>query len=160
MNHTSEKPRSYRLLIWLGALLAIMWVITIATWLFDDQGYSVGMPGPVFALHLLAPLLVGLIVGWSKADLWQGAKAGALAGALFGAANMGVLLLWSGALNMLGRVFPDQSFTFVESIFEVLEFLALFMIVGLFLGGIVGLLGAAIRARRRGGESHTTITRT
>lgn len=155
MNHIPEKPRSYRLLIWLGALLAILWGITVATWLYDDQGFSVGMPGPVFALHLLAPLLVGLIVGWRKANLWQGAKAGALAGALFGAANMGVQLLWGGALNLLGRVSPDQSFTVVESIFEVLEFLLLFLIVGLFLGGIVGLLGAAIGGRRRGEQKVT-----
>lgn len=149
MNHISEKPRSYRLILWLGGLLAVLWAVTIATWIFDEFGYSAGMPGPVFALHLLAPLMVGLIVGWRRAELWPGAKAGAIAGALFGAANIGAQLLWGGVLSLLGRISPDQPFTFVESIFEVLEFLVLFMIVGLVLGGIGGLLGAAIGGRGR-----------
>lgn len=147
MYHVSDQPRSNRLLVWLGAILAILWVITIATWIFDESGYSTGMPGPVFALHMLVPLLVGLIVGWRKIGLWPGAKAGAFAGALFGAANIGAQLIWGLALSLLGRIHPDQPFTFVESIFEVLEFLVLFTIVGLVLGGIGGLLGAAIRER-------------
>jgi hypothetical protein len=151
MNHISEQPRSNRLLIWLGGLLALLWAVTIATWMYDEAGYSFGMPMPVFVIHMLAPLLVGLIVGWRKAELWLGAKAGGLAGALFGAANIGVQLLWGGVLSLLGRISPDQPFTFIESIFEVLEFLVLFMIVGFLLGGIGGLLGTAIGRRIRGG---------
>ena len=151
MNYISEQPRSNRLLLWLGGLLALLWAVTIITWIFDESGYSAGMPGAVFALHMLAPLLVGLIVGWRKLEVWQGAKTGGVAGALFGAANIGVQLLWGGVLDLLGRISPDQPFTFVESIFEVLEFLVLFMIFGLFLGGIGGFLGAAIAARIRGG---------
>ena len=151
MNQIVEQPRSHRLFLWLGGLLALLWIVTIITWIFDESGYSAGMPAPVFALHLLAPLLVGLIVGWRRAGLWPGAKAGAIAGTLFGAANIGAQLLWGAVLSLLGRISPDQPFTFVESIFEVLEFLVLFMIVGLVVGGVGGLLGAAIGGRARGG---------
>lgn len=148
MNHTSLRPRSSQILVWIGGLLVLLWVITIATWMYDEHGYSFGMPMPVFVIHMLAPLLVGLIVGWQRAGLWPGAKAGAIAGALFGAANIGAQLIWGAALSLLGRISPDQPFTFIESIFEVLEFLVLFMIVGLVLGGLGGFLGAAIGGRR------------
>lgn len=148
MNQISEQPRSNQMHLWIGGLLALLWVVTIATWMYDKHGYSAGMPGPVFALHLLAPLLVGLIVGWHRSGLWPGAKAGAIAGALFGVVNIGAQLVWGAALSLLGRTSPDQPFTFIEGIFEVLEFLVLFMIVGLVLGGIGGFLGAAIGGRR------------
>jgi hypothetical protein len=151
MNQISEHPKSNRSLLLIIALLLIIWVVAIATWIYDEAGYSAGMPMPVFLLHMLAPLLVGLIVGWRKVSLWLGAKAGAIAGALFGAANIAVQLLWGGVLSLLGRISPDQPFTFVESIFEVLEFLVLFTIVGLALGAIGGFFGAFIGGRARGG---------
>lgn len=152
MNPTLDQSQPYRQpLVLLLVLFVGLWVITVATWIFDEAGYSAGMPMPIFALHLLAPLLVGLIVGWRKLNLWSGVKAGAIAGALFGAANIAVQLLWGGVLYLLDRISPDQPFTFVESIFEVLEFLVLFAVVGLVLGGIGGLLGAAIGGRARGG---------
>ncbi len=151
MNATLDQSQpDRRPLVILLILFVGLWAVTIATWIFDEAGYSAGMPMPIFALHLLAPLLVGLIVGWRRLSLWSGAKAGAIAGALFGAANIAVQLLWGGVLSLLGRISPDQPFTFVESIFEVLEFLILFAVVGLALGGIGGLLGAAIGGRRRG----------
>lgn len=150
MNQISEQPRSNRLLFLLGGILALLWIVTIITWIFDESGYSAGMPAPVFALHMLAPLLVGLIVGWRRAGLWPGAKAGAIAGALFGAANIGVQLLWGGVLYLLGRIPPNQPFTFLEGLFEAFAFLVLFTLVGLALGAIGGFLGAAAAARARG----------
>jgi hypothetical protein len=150
MNQISKDPRTNRALLWLGGLLALLWAITIATWMYDDAGNTVGMPMPVFLLHLAAPLLVGIIVGWRRVGLWPGTKAGMIAGALFGAANIAVQLLWGGALYLMGRIPPNQPFTFLESVFEVFEFLVLFTLVGLILGAIGGFFGAAFAARARG----------
>lgn len=148
MNHNLHQLKPNRR-PWIILLLIffMLWVVTFATWIYDDAGYTAGMPGPVFLLHLAAPLLVGLIVVWRKSGLWPGAKAGGIAGALFGAANIGAQLVWGAILLLLGRISPDQPFTFLESIFEVIEFLVLFMIVGLFIGGIGGFVGAAISPR-------------
>ncbi len=150
MNHISEEQKSNRAMLWIGALLVVLWVMTVATWMYDTAGYTVGMPMPLFFVHLAAPLVVGLIVGRRKTGLWSGAKTGAIAGALFGAANIAVQLLWGGVLYLLGRIPPDQPFTFVESLFEVLEFLVLFTLMGLILGMAGGFLGAAIGSRSRG----------
>lgn len=149
MHQTSIQPKPQRQpWVILVLLLVALWVVTVATWIFDEAGYSAGMPGPIFALHMLAPLLVGLIVGWRRVGSWPGAKAGAIAGALFGAANIGAQLIWGAVLSSLGRISPDQPFTFIESVFEVLEFLVLFMTVGLVLGGVGGFLGAVLGGRR------------
>lgn len=149
MHQTSIQPKPQRQpWVILVLLLVALWVVTVATWIFDEAGYSAGMLGPIFVLHMLAPLLVGLIVGWRKVGSWPGAKAGAIAGALFGAANIGAQLIWGAVLSSLGRISPDQPFTFIESVFEVLEFLVLFMTVGLVLGGVGGFLGAVLGGRR------------
>lgn len=151
MNITSVQPKSDRR-SWIILLLVFvaLWTVTAATWMYDEAGYTVGMPGLVFILHLAAPLAVGLVVGWRKLSLVSGAKVGAFAGALFGAANIAVQLLWGGVLYLLGRIPPDQPFTILEGLFEVFEFLLLFTIIGLILGAIGGLLSAAISARMRG----------
>lgn len=150
MNQITEKPRSNRLLLPLGGLLAALWVITIITWMYDAAGNTVGMPMPVFFIHLAAPLLAGLIVGRRKVGLWPGTKAGMIAGALFGAANMAVQLLWGGVLYLQGKIPPDQPFTFWEGVFEAFTFFLLFTITGMVLGAIGGFFGAAFAARVRG----------
>lgn len=148
MNSVSLPPRSNRRpWIILLVVFVALWVVTVATWMYDEAGYSWGMPMPLFFVHLAAPLVVGLVVGWRQRSLGLGAKAGAIAGALFGVANIAAQLVWGGVLKLMGRISPDQPFTFVESIFEVLEFLVLFTIVGLILGAVGGLLGAAIGGR-------------
>ena len=47
-------------LLWLG-----LWIVMVATWLYDSAGYTVGMPMPVFFIFLVAPLPAGLIAGLS-----------------------------------------------------------------------------------------------
>lgn len=133
-------------LLWVG-----LWVLMVATWLYDSAGYTVGMPMPVFLIILAAPLLAGLIAGRPKPGPWAGTTAGLIAGALFGMANFIGNLLWSVVLFIQGRIPSNQPFTFWEGVFEALGFLVLFMVVGLILGGIGGLIGAALggRAGRR-----------
>ena len=36
-------------LLWLG-----LWIVMVATWLYDSAGYTVGMPMPVFFIFLVA----------------------------------------------------------------------------------------------------------
>jgi hypothetical protein len=141
MNHKLhiQRPVMVVLVFW-GAI----WVLAIATWMYDSAGYTVGMPMPVFFLQLLAPLLAGVVLGWGKSRLWPGMKAGMIGGALFGIANLVGQLIWGGVLYLMGRIPPESPFTFVEGIFEALEFLVLFMMTGLILGAVGGLLGFGI----------------
>ena len=151
MNPTLDQSQSERRpLVILLILFVGLWVVTIATWMYDESGYSYGMPMPLFLVHLIAPLVVGVIVGWRRLDLWSGAKSGAIAGALFGTANIGIQLLWGGVLDLLDRISPDQPFTFLEGLFAVFEFLVFFALIGLVLGALGGFLGAAIGGHVRG----------
>jgi hypothetical protein len=134
-----QRPVMVVLVFW-----GVIWLLTIATWMYDSAGYTVGMPMPVFFLQLLAPLLAGLVLGWNKQHLWPGVKAGMIGGALFGIASLIGQLIWGGVLNLMGRIPPESNITFVEGIYEILEFLMLFTIVGLVLGAVGGLLGFAI----------------
>lgn len=149
MNQTTTQPHDRRPLLWCATLLILLWIVTIALWIYDAAGDSMGMPMPLFFVHLLLPLVAGLVVGWRATSLAAGTRAGAMAGALFGLANMGALLLWSGILYLLGRVSADQPFTLAESVFEALEFLLLYALVGLVLGAVGGAVGAVLGRRDR-----------
>jgi hypothetical protein len=135
-------------------LYIALWIMMAVTWMYDDAGYSVGMPWPAFLVMLASPLVAGFTVGWSKASLGSGVKAGMIAGPLLGAANIVGNLLWGGVLWIQGKIPAEQPFTFWQGVAEVLEFLLLFAIIGLVLGAIGGLAGTAIGNRMRSRESH------
>lgn len=142
-------PRVHRdrRIILLVLLWLLLWAATIATWMYDADGYTVGMPPLMFAITMLGPLLVGLILGWGKDSIGEGVRVGMVGGVVYGLANMAGQLLWGGVLNLLGRIPPD---TMAEiggigvMVFEVVEFTLLFTLTGLILGLIGGALGAWI----------------
>lgn len=125
-------------------LWVALWFLMVFTWLYDQNGYSSGMPPVPFFIMLFSPLVVGLIVGWYKVDVWPGVKAGMIAGALFGAATIIGNLIWGLILQVQGRIPSDQPFTFWEGVLEALSFLLFFAAIGLILGAIGGLLGVVI----------------
>lgn len=135
-------------------LYIALWIMMAVTWMYDDAGYSGGMPGPAFLVILASPLVAGLIVGWYKESLGSGVKTGMIAGPIFGAANIVGNLIWGRVLWIQGKIPADQPFTFWQGVLEVLEFLVLFAIIGLFLGAIGGLSGAAIGHRMRSRGTH------
>lgn len=133
-------------------LWVALWFLMVFTWQYDQDGYSYGMPPVPFVIFLTAPLVAGLIVSWHKVDVWPGVKAGMIAGALLGAANIIGNLIWGLILFAQGRIPPDQPFTFWEGMFEALIFLLFFAAIGLVLGAIGGLLAVFIsRARHHSG---------
>lgn len=145
MSSIPVHPRTNRLpVIVLIVLYIALWIMMVVTWMYDDAGYTVGMPGPAFFIMLASPLVAGCIVGWYKESLGPGVKAGMIAGAFFGAANMIGNVIWGGVLWVRGLIPADQPFTFWEGVIEAFGFLLLFAIVGLVLGAIGGLSGAAI----------------
>lgn len=149
MNHTLVQSKSDRRpRVILIVLFVALWLLMAVTWMYDEAGYTAGMPGPVFFLMLISPLVAGLVAGWNRVEVRSGAKVGMIAGALFGAANIAGNLIWGGILFLLGRIPPDQPFTFWEGVFEAFIFLLFFAVIGLVLGAIGGALGAAISARR------------
>lgn len=151
MSTVSIRPKSDRRpLVILVFFYVALWVLMAVTWMYDDAGYTVGMPGPIFMILLVSPLAAGAVVGYYKADLRSGIKAGMIAGALFGAANIIGNLIWGLVLSARGRIPADQPFTFLEGMFEALSFLVFFALVGLVLGAIGGALGAAVSARSAG----------
>lgn len=131
-----------------------LWIMMVVTWMYDDAGYSGGMPGPAFLVMLASPLIAGFVVGWYKESLGLGVKAGMIAGPLFGAANILGNLVWGGVLWIQGKIPADQPFTFWQGVVEVSEFILLFATIGLFLGAIGGLSGAAIGLRMRSRGNH------
>lgn len=124
-----------------------LWAVIVATWMYDGDGYTVGMPSAVFFLMMLGPLLVGFALGWGKTGLWQGMKWGMISGALYGLANMVAQLVWGGVLQLLGRIPLDTMAEMGGMGFfalEVVEFTLLFTLTGLVLGLVGGLLGATV----------------
>jgi len=131
----------------------VLWVIVVITWMYDDSGYSAGMPMPVFLIQLLSPLLIAFVLGWRKFTLWDGAKVGMVAGVVFGLANMAAQLIWGGILLALGKAAPEAAMGWAAGLFEVLEFTVLFALTGLVLGLVGGLAGVlAARLLHRTGE--------
>ena len=154
MNHSIVQPKpDRRPLVILIIFFVALWVLMAVTWLYDDAGYTVGMPGPIFMILLVSPLAAGAVVGYYKADLRSGIKAGMIAGALFGAANIIGNLIWGLVLSARGRIPADQPFTLLEGMFEALSFLVFFALIGLVLGAIGGAIGAAVCARARRTQS-------
>ena len=149
---TSQSPRMGRALATILIFWIALWAVTIATWMYDDEGYAAGMPGPIFLLMMLGPLLVGFVLGWGRASLGQGMKAGLIGGVAYGLANMVAQLLWGLVLRILGRI-PAESMEnmggFWVFLFEIVEFTLLFTITGLVLGLVGGLLGAALSRQAR-----------
>jgi hypothetical protein len=73
-------------------LWAAAWVVTVPTWEVDATGYSVGMSPFVILLHLLLPLLVGVLTGARPHRTRRAARqACGIAGELFGLVNFGML---------------------------------------------------------------------
>lgn len=125
----------------------VLWAIIVATWMYDADGYAIGMPSVVFLVSMLGPLLVGFVLGWGKASPPPAAKAGMAGGVVYGLANMVAQLVWGLILRVLGRIPLD---TIAQTggpwvfLFEIVEFTVLFTVTGLFLGLVGGLLGAAV----------------
>lgn len=145
-----QRIPSFIVIAWL-----ILTAIVVVTWMYDDAGYSVGMPMPVFFLQLLSPMLIAFVLGWRKPTYWQGAKIGMVAGAAFGLANMVAQLIWGGILLALGKAVPEATMGWAAGLFEVFEFTVLFTLTGLVLGLVGGLAGvlAARVLHRTAGES-------
>lgn len=143
-SNASHRLRMSRPVLAVIIIWAVLWIIGIATWMYDVNGYTVGMPPVVFNLTLLGPLLVGLVLGWGKETLWKGVRAGMAGGVLFGLANMVGQLVWGLILRLFGRIPPDAMTEMGGMAFfaiEIVEFTLLFALTGFILGLIGGSAG-------------------
>ena len=130
----------------------ILWIVSVATWLYDPAGYSAGMPMEVFYVHLLAPLAAGILAGWWQDTIRGSVKNGLWAGLLYSVLDFVALLVWSGMLIGLGKVDPTVSETMPwwEGVFEALHMGLAYVIIGLLLGPVGGLIaGLVVAAVRR-----------
>jgi hypothetical protein len=134
-----QRIPSFIVIVWL-----VLWAILVITWAYDDSGYSVGMPMPVFFIQLLSPLLIAFVLGWRKLTLWDGTKVGMVAGAVFGLANMAAQMIWAGILLALDKAAPEAAMGWVDVLVEVLAFTVLFTLTGLVLGLVGGLAGVLV----------------
>lgn len=135
-NHTAA--------ILIGIAWVILWVAIIATWMYDEQGYSFGMQGALFFILLLSPFLIGIYYGYYERTIQESITRGALSGFLLSLLNFAMLLIWSGVLAALGKIDPTNSeFSLVGNILEIGEMLLLFAIVAVLTGAIGGMTGWA-----------------
>lgn len=136
---TGEMRSHSREVRWVVVAWSLLWILTVATWLYDPAGNSFGMPFPVFFLHLVGfPLVVGAVV--SRWRLNSG-----LAGLIVSEGNLALNLVWSGVLALLGRIDPAGSMSVAEGLVEVLEFVLLMGLAGFLAGALGGFLGRVIR---------------
>ncbi len=134
---------------------AAIGVFTLATWVFDDSGQTVGMHPAATLLNLSLPLAAGTLVGW-----WRRSAAGAWDGALTGlhVAEMSLLgesLLWLLIYHLLlGRpLAPGEGGGVLGGLAELLEMVVFAGVFGLVLGGLGGLAGGLLSARARQGAT-------
>lgn len=70
MSSIPVQPKTNSLpVIVLIILYIALWIMMVVTWMYDDAGYSGGMPGPAFLVMLASPLVPGFMVGWHKERL-------------------------------------------------------------------------------------------
>lgn len=131
-----------RAVSWFVAAWGVLWAITIATWIYDEQGNSCGMPFLPFVLHLVAlPLAAGLLTaGWHLRS--------PIAGLLVAEADLLLIALWGGVLSLLGRVAPDPQMAGILGFLEFLGFVVLMGGAGALSGWVGGAAGRWIAARR------------
>ncbi len=140
-------------------VFALCWaaigVFTLATWVFDDSGQTVGMHPAATLLNLALPLAAGALLGW-----WRRSTGGAGAGALAGLhvaeiSLLGETLLWLLIYHLLlGRpLAPGEGGGVFAGLAEFLEMVVLAGVFGLVLGGLGGLAGGLLSARARQGAT-------
>lgn len=102
------RPAGVFLALWFAT-----WLVTVLTWERDAAGHSIGMAPPAIALHLVLPIVLGLVVVAWRAHGSSRSYGGqcALAGAVFGFFEFGVLalvdVLW---LPQLETALPASEF--------------------------------------------------
>lgn len=103
MHSLERNTRNGRLAALLFAVLWLStWFVTVMTWEKDAAGFSIGMAPIAIPLHLLLPLILGLLPGLIRHDAspW---KSYMLTGAIFAIAHFFILslvdLLWLPAVK-------------------------------------------------------------
>lgn len=126
---------------------AVLWTLTIATWLFDADGNTVGMLPVFFYLHLLLPLVPGFLVGlWGKSASGT-LKAAVFAGLIVAVLDFLLLLLWGLVLLALGKTgSADPQHSSWGGALEALIFGAGNAVIGAVLGLLGGWLGGRLRS--------------
>jgi hypothetical protein len=123
----------------LAALWLATWLLTVLTWERDAAGYSIGMAPIAIPLHLVLPLLLGVVVAHYRDDPpGARAKACALAGLVFGFLEFGVLCL----MDLLWIPPVESPQPFWELAAGVLVGAVVYAAVCV----ILGMLGGALRA--------------
>jgi hypothetical protein len=138
-----QELQNHRLTIRSFALIwAILWATTVATWMYDRAGHSVGMPAAVFFVHLIGlPALAGLMTaGWRLH--------GAAAGFAVAEANLLLVAAWGGLLALLGKVADNPDMAGWAGVLEFGAFVILMGVVGFVAGWIGRVVGNVLAAHR------------
>jgi hypothetical protein len=119
----------------------LLWAVTAGTWLYSADGYSYGMQPVVFWLHFGFLLAAG-VFAMSRSSSLANRVSWAVAFVLgYCALDMAALLVWSGLLTTLGKTRLNPQFAGpTEGLIEVLHMSLAFVIVGLALALLGGLL--------------------
>jgi len=131
-----QTVRSFAL-IWLA-----LWALTIITWMYDERGYSMGMPMLVFFAHLGAlPTVAGIMTA-----RWR--LHGAAAGFVIAEVDLLLLAAWGGLLALLGKVADNPDMAGWAGVAEYGAFVILMGVVGFVAGWIGGVIGRALSTHR------------
>ncbi len=135
----------------------VVWVITLATWVFDQRSVPVGMHPVGLVLNLALPIGAGALVGWwwldepgGRRGVVSSAERGMIGGMLaMEASLLGELVLWMVVYRLiLGRPLAEVTGGMLGGLTELVEFVVLAANGGLVLGGIGGAVSGLVRAVR------------
>ena len=137
--------------LFLGAILA-MWIVTLATWQFDEQGTTLGMSPLAVLLQLLVPLAAGLLVGrWLREDRSDRSTVldGLVAGGLVGLVTLviamsGSLLAWLLVYHLILGVSLAGESSLLDGVIGFGVAIVLMGLLGFVIGAVGGLIGSAL----------------
>lgn len=124
-------------------LWAITWTITVVTWERDAAGYSVGMASIAIPLHLLLPLVLGVLVGSGSHSPRTLTRTCGVAGLVFGFVHFAILWL----VDVLWLPEVESRPPFADLAAEAVGFTLVYAIICVVLAIVGGRLGSALATR-------------
>ena len=130
--------------------IVLLWIFTIATWMYDDSGISQGMHPAALVIQLIIPIFIGVLaVRWC--DSWTDRiHCGIWLVIMYAVLELLFTFGWDRILFLMGTTEPTggESYGFWANLLFVLGMGLLFIAIGVALAGMGAWLAWLITAVR------------